>query len=119
MLIDKVEIFKALGEEIRLRIFLLLLTQGELCVCDLENALKMSQPRISQHLLKLKNAGLINDKKVGKWKHYFLSKSAEKILKKNLVEIIVSLKTDKIIKNDLMSLKKFSIKKCEKNKGFF
>lgn len=47
MLNNKIEIFKALGEEVRLRISSLLLLQGELCVCDLENALEMSQPCIS------------------------------------------------------------------------
>lgn len=103
--------FKAIGEEVRLRI-LVLLNRGELCVCDIENALQMSQSRISQHLLKLKNAGLISNKKVGKWKHYFLTKEGNKFLESSLFKILNSLKTDKIIKKDLNNLKKYKNTKC-------
>jgi ArsR family transcriptional regulator, arsenate/arsenite/antimonite-responsive transcriptional repressor len=63
--------FKALSEEIRLRI-IKLLEGGELCVCDLVAALDMSQPKVSFHLNALKEAGLIKDRKQGKWTHYRL-----------------------------------------------
>ena len=112
MLNNKIEIFKALGEEVRLRIFSLLLLQGELCVCDLENALEMSQPRISQHLLKLKNAGLINDKKAGKWKHYYISETGKKFVKVNIFDLICSLNNHKIIKKDILNLKTNKLKNC-------
>jgi ArsR family transcriptional regulator len=112
MLEQKIGIFKALGEEVRLRIFALLLLQGELCVCDLENALNMSQPRISQHLLKLKNAELINDKKVGKWKHYYISKIGQKFIAESIFDLISSLDKNKIIKSDLKNLKKHKSQKC-------
>jgi ArsR family transcriptional regulator len=65
-------IFKALSEEIRLRI-IKLLEGGELCVCDIVSALDMSQPKISFHLNALKEAGLIKDRKQGKWIHYSLN----------------------------------------------
>lgn len=65
-------IFKALSEEIRLRI-IKLLESGELCVCDIVSALDMSQPKISFHLNALKEAGLIKDRKQGKWIHYSLN----------------------------------------------
>jgi ArsR family transcriptional regulator len=109
MLSDKVEIFKVLGEEVRLRIFTLLLLKGELCVCELENALDMSQPRISQHLLKLKNAGLIGDKKVGKWKHYYISKTGQKIINEKISDLVYSITKDKILKKDFQNLKKFKL----------
>ncbi len=64
-------VFKALSEEIRLRI-IKLLEGGELCVCDLVAALDMSQPKVSFHLNALKEAGLIKDRKQGKWTHYRL-----------------------------------------------
>jgi ArsR family transcriptional regulator len=57
-------VFKALGEPTRLKI-IKLLANRELCVCDLEEILQMSQPRISQHLKVLKHAGLVNDWKEG------------------------------------------------------
>jgi ArsR family transcriptional regulator, arsenate/arsenite/antimonite-responsive transcriptional repressor len=62
-------IFKALSDELRLRI-LKLLQNGELCVCDIVAALDMSQPKISFHLSTLKEAGLIKDRKEGRWIHY-------------------------------------------------
>lgn len=61
-------IFKALSDETRLRI-IKLLEEGELCVCDITAALDMVQPKVSFHL---KEAGLIKDRKQGKWIHYSL-----------------------------------------------
>lgn len=66
---DLLSVFKALSEETRLRI-IKLLEAGELCVCDLVAALNMSQPKVSFHLNVLKEAGLIKDRKQGKWSHY-------------------------------------------------
>lgn len=62
-------IYHALSEVTRLRI-LKLLEHGELCVCDLVAALDMSQPKISFHVAALKSAGIINDRKQGRWIHY-------------------------------------------------
>ena len=65
-------IFKALSDETRLRV-IKLLEQGELCVCDITAALDMVQPKVSFHLSALKAAGLIKDRKQGKWIHYSLN----------------------------------------------
>lgn len=62
-------IFRALSDETRLRI-IKLLEQGELCVCDITAALDIAQPKVSFHLSVLKEAGLIKDRKEGKWIHY-------------------------------------------------
>jgi ArsR family transcriptional regulator len=62
-------IFKALSDETRLRI-LKLLEKGELCVCDIVSALDQVQPKVSFHLSALKDAGLVKDRKEGKWIHY-------------------------------------------------
>jgi ArsR family transcriptional regulator len=67
-------IFKALSEETRIRI-LVLLREEELCVCDITMALKMTQPNISFHLGMLKEAGLIKDRKNGRWMYYSLDES--------------------------------------------
>ncbi|HEY3348129.1 MAG TPA: metalloregulator ArsR/SmtB family transcription factor [Nitrospirota bacterium] len=66
--------FKALADETRLRI-LKLLEDGELCVCDITAALDMTQPNISFHLGILKEAGLITDRRQGRWNHYNLNLS--------------------------------------------
>ena len=65
-----IDIFKALGDETRLRIYLILL-KDELCVCELENILKMEQSRISHSLRILKNTGLVDSRRNGKWIIYF------------------------------------------------
>jgi ArsR family transcriptional regulator len=67
-------IFKALSDGTRLRI-IKLLEGGELCVCDIVAALDLVQPKVSFHLSALKEAGLIRDRKQGKWIHYRLNET--------------------------------------------
>lgn len=67
-------ILKALSDETRLRI-LKLLERGELCVCDIVASLDMIQPNVSFHLAVLKEAGLIKDRRQGKWIHYRIDDS--------------------------------------------
>lgn len=67
-------LFKALSDETRLRI-VKLLENGELCVCHLVAAVDMSQPKVSFHLKVLKEAGLVKDRREGKWMHYRLNES--------------------------------------------
>ncbi len=67
-------LFKALSDETRLRI-VKLLEQRELCVCDIVAALAIVQPKASFHLGVLKEAGLVRDRKAGKWIHYRLDET--------------------------------------------
>ncbi len=69
------EIYKALGDKTRLHI-LALLKHDEMCVCELVEVLKMTQPAISQHLRKLKQAGLVKERKTAQWVYYRLDGSA-------------------------------------------
>jgi len=69
---ELLSVFKALSDETRLRI-IKLMEEGELCVCDITAALDMVQPKVSFHLSALKEAGLIKDRKQGKWIHYSLN----------------------------------------------
>jgi ArsR family transcriptional regulator len=71
-----VNLFKALSDETRLRILNLLL-EGELCVCEVMDALQMPQPRISHQLRILKDAGLVTDRREGKWMIYALKAAGE------------------------------------------
>ena len=71
---DLLQVFKALSDETRLRI-IKLLEHGELCVCDIVASLDIIQPKISFHLGVLKEAGLVKDRRVGKWIHYRLDDS--------------------------------------------
>ena len=67
-------LFKAFADETRLRILHLLARERELCVCDLTAVLRAPQPKVSRHLAYLRAAGLVADRKEGRWIHYSLSK---------------------------------------------
>lgn len=67
---DVVSFFKALADDTRLRILMLIVAETELCVCELTEALGLSQPKISRHLRLLKDAGLLQDRRQGQWVYY-------------------------------------------------
>ncbi|MGO4958051.1 ArsR/SmtB family transcription factor [Luteococcus sp. Sow4_B9] len=64
-------VFKALGDETRLQLLLAVLDAGEagVCVCNLPD-LGLSQPTVSHHLRKLREAGLLESERRGTWVHY-------------------------------------------------
>ena len=64
-------IFHALSDETRLAV-VQMLGDGERCVCDLQVALDVAQSRLSFHLKVLKEAGLVADRKEGRWSYYTL-----------------------------------------------
>lgn len=64
-----VAVFKALGDENRIRI-LKLLRSGEKCACKLLEELNISQPTLSHHMKILCDAGIVAGRKEGKWMHY-------------------------------------------------
>ncbi|SCX78427.1 ArsR/SmtB family transcription factor [Alkaliphilus peptidifermentans] len=69
-----VDIFKAIGDETRIRIINLLIKE-ELCVCEIEAILKVSQSNASRHLNKLKGAGIITCVKKAQWVYYQIDNS--------------------------------------------
>lgn len=62
--------FKALSEEHRLRILALLLRHGEICVCEVERFLDVSQSTASRHLRHLASADLVEARREGQWVYY-------------------------------------------------
>lgn len=82
-----VQLFHALSDDTRLEI-LDHLKEGEQCVCDLTNALKSAQSRLSFHLKVLKEAGLIEDRREGRWIYYSVNREALR----ELEELVRSLK---------------------------
>ena len=64
-------LFHALSDETRLAV-LEMLRGGERCVCDLQDAVGAAQSRLSFHLKVLKDAGLVTDRKEGRWSYYTL-----------------------------------------------
>ena len=70
-----IELFHALSDETRLEI-IELLRKGERCVCELTDSLDAAQSRLSFHLRVLKDAGIVRDRKDGRWVHYELDPDA-------------------------------------------
>lgn len=79
---------KAMADLNRLKI-LACLKNGEVCVCDFTTLLGISQPAVSQHLRKLKEAGIIAERKVGTWKHYRIAEEQTALANSVLAQIEV------------------------------
>jgi ArsR family transcriptional regulator len=109
---DILNIFKALSDETRLRI-LKLLEKGELCVCDIVAALDTIQPKVSFHLSVLKEAGLIKDRRKGKWIHYNINDSD--MFRRFLILSTLEKISDESIKDDSKRLTDFLRSKAEKS----
>lgn len=65
--------FKALGDETRLEIFLMLKTNGKLCACKILEKFNITQPTLSYHMKMLTDSKLVNVEKIGKWHYYSLN----------------------------------------------
>ena len=81
-----VELFHALSDETRLAI-VRRLRSGERCVCDLTDLLDAAQSRLSFHMKVLKDAGLVSDRREGRWIHYSLNREAFSELQELLGEM--------------------------------
>lgn len=68
-------LLKLMSEPNRLRIFALL-TSGERCVCEIEEAVSLPQNLVSHHLGVLREAGLIRARREGRWIHYSIDRAA-------------------------------------------
>ena len=66
---------RALGDPTRLQV-LLILSEGESCVCELVAALGLSQPLLSHHLRVLREQGFVSDRKSGRLSYYRLTREA-------------------------------------------
>lgn len=71
-MLDPITFYKCLADETRLKCLLLIQLEGELCVCELMQALDDSQPKISRHLAQLRECGLLRDTRRGKWVYYHI-----------------------------------------------
>jgi ArsR family transcriptional regulator, arsenate/arsenite/antimonite-responsive transcriptional repressor len=75
------ELFAALGDSLRLRIACcLLFWKSGLCVCELVDSLDVTQPNISRHLKLMKTAGLVSERREGRWIYYRLVEGNEDLI---------------------------------------
>lgn len=95
--------FRVLSDESRLRI-LMLLTRGELCVCQMMGVLGMSQPLVSRNLSLLKNAGFLDERRDGKLIFYSIKKDLQAENRGILNLLKRQFDGSKTLANDLESL---------------
>jgi ArsR family transcriptional regulator len=87
---DLAPVFRALGDDTRLRIFALL-TKAELCVCEIEDILDLSQSLVSNHLAVLRRAGLVErrrDAEDARWIFYRANATAAAALRERLLALL-------------------------------
>lgn len=99
-------VLKLLGDKTRLTI-IGLLKDGECCVCEFVEVLQMSQPSVSQHLRKLRDAGLVKERKKGQWVFYSLNSDHDAFL---MIERILTFIPDQ--KEKLNELEKKGLRIC-------
>lgn len=98
-----VRLFKALADETRLRI-VALLAHGELCVCHLEHALRLSQPKVSRHLGSLRSAGIVAQRRAGTWVYYRLARQADPGCERQLHTLVRAFARHAVLRRDRQRL---------------
>jgi len=74
-IVNPLAFYKCLADDTRLKSILLIHLEKELCVCELTEALQVSQPKVSRHLAQLRECELLEDRREGQWIFYSLSPS--------------------------------------------
>ncbi|WP_233401817.1 metalloregulator ArsR/SmtB family transcription factor [Marinomonas ostreistagni] len=75
MNIGPIQFYKCLADDTRLRSMMLIQLEGELCVCELMEAIDESQPKVSRHLAQLRSCGLLTDRRQGQWVFYSINEA--------------------------------------------
>ncbi len=81
------KISKAFSDLNRINITALIQRDGNLCVCEICDSLKLSQPLVSRHLKQLKEAGILKSEQQGKWIIYSITQEPSELIMKYLDEI--------------------------------
>jgi ArsR family transcriptional regulator len=102
---DLVLAAKALADPTRVRA-LAALREGELCVCELSDALEVTQSTLSTHLQVIREADLVQTRKEGKWVYYALNPEAKRLLKGVFDFFADGLEADKLLRRDAGRLQK-------------
>lgn len=84
---ELMRVLKATADENRMRI-LKMLQHSSLCVCEISEALGISQPSVSRHLKILQDAGLVEGKRNGQWMDYSLAREEESVYSKAMMKNI-------------------------------
>jgi ArsR family transcriptional regulator len=111
---SKIRVLKALGDETRLRIACLLMKSKSLCVCELEDAVKIKQSSISKALKVLKDADVINDERRAQWKYYSLNRNSHNPGFRIVKAIIEEIENTVTAKKDTINLKIRAKNNCKR-----
>lgn len=90
------QIFLALSDPSRLRMLSLIVTNGELCITDLERILEFTQTKTSRHLIYLKNSGILTSRKYNQWAFYQIKEEALDLTQ----QIFQFLRRDPVLQKD-------------------
>lgn len=94
---------KALADEHRLRM-LMLLSGGELCVCQIIEIFPLANSTVSKHLAILRQAGLLQSRKSGRWVYFALAQQPDPVVQQALDWVYSSLQSDPQIRADAAQL---------------
>lgn len=92
-------LFMALGDKTRLRL-LNLMREREICVSSFTGILEQSQPLISRHLAYLRNSGLVEARRDGKWMHYSISAHLDENTRRLLFELFKWMEDQEGLRHD-------------------
>ncbi len=98
------QVFKTLGDVLRIRILNLLMDR-ELCVCDIESVLDISQVNASRHLSKMKNSGILVSRKTAQWVYYKLSNEFVESYSDLIESLRIEFGKNPVYKKDIKNLK--------------
>jgi len=98
-------LFRALGDETRLRI-VGLLAHGELCVCHIEQALELNQPNASRQLGVLRMAGVVNSRRDGTWGYYRLADQDHDAVERVLAVLTKAFGAEPVLRADHARVKR-------------
>ena len=98
------ELLKLLSDPTRLRSLMLLMQEGELCVCELTYALGVIQPKISRHLASLRDTQVVVDKRAGQWVYYRINPKLPGWAITILNAALKGIKPEKQFRDDLKKL---------------
>jgi ArsR family transcriptional regulator len=111
---EYVNVFKALSDPNRIRI-VKMLSERELCMCEIREMLNLSNSTVSKHLTILRDANLLLDSKDGKWVNFQLNdKSEQKFIRSAIALIKNSFEDDEAVQDDMKKLHRVNrIKICK------
>ena len=103
---EQVETFRLLSDETRLRTLALMVSEKEVCVCELVESMELSQPKISRHLSALRDAGLVEGRRDAQWIFYRINPSLAGWQNRAIEAALESVAHEPVLKQDKTRLDK-------------